>query len=107
MTYVRHCAAHPLLTLPQAAKGRFLSRLICRLPEGCSGNRIRDRLRGTGIESRLPYPVPTGNHPALRAAAALMDRLLELPLHPKMSGTDAGWVLDQVDQLCHAESVDN
>ena len=74
------------IAFPQYAPGRFLARILLRLPPLIDAAAVRSDLRRLGVRTRLGYPVYGfhGAHPPTQAMA-LRPRLIEVPSHSQSS----------------------
>ncbi len=92
--YQHKVATQQAVEFPQFAPGRYLTRVLLKLPDTANLPVIRDRLRKRGIQTRVGYPAygATQTH-APQRAMSLQPRLLELPSHSGMSAetVDTVW----------------
>jgi dTDP-4-amino-4,6-dideoxygalactose transaminase len=68
------------VTFPQFASGRYLSRVLVKLPDGLPADRVQQALRAQGIRTRRAYPAWSDPaDPTTRQAVELRQSLIELP----------------------------
>ena len=96
------------IAFPQYAPGRFLARILLRLPPLIDVAAIRSDLRRLGVRTRLGYPVYglDGANP-LTQAMALRRRLIEVPSHSQLSGIAIATIIKSLASIlpCGGTSV--
>lgn len=80
----RSLAAISGIGFPQYRRGRYLTRIMLRLPAESDVASVRDALRRRGIETRRGYAIDLRYGRGFPRALALAPRLVEVPSHSRM-----------------------
>ena len=79
---------HPNLAFPQYAPGRYLARVMVRLPESVDLAAFRNIVADLGVETRTGYGVHMANGASAKNATNLSNRLIGVPCRAGMSDAE-------------------
>jgi dTDP-4-amino-4,6-dideoxygalactose transaminase len=100
--YAERLSAADGPSLAQCAPGRYLSRVLVRLPPGCDPLSAGAALAERGVQTRRGYPVAAGLASEQPAAAAAAARLIEIPSHSAMPEEAVAEIAQATVQVCLA-----
>ncbi|WP_336338730.1 DegT/DnrJ/EryC1/StrS family aminotransferase [Haloarcula brevis] len=103
--YDDHLGSHPSVTTPTVAEGanHVYHLYVVQVPED-HRDALREYLDDNGIDTGVHYPTPAHRHPAvtervdpptLPTTEALCDRIVSLPMHPRIDD-------ESIDRVCEA-----
>lgn len=92
----------PRLGFPQYAPGRYLARVVLRLPEGTPTERFRQLALSRGVETRAGYAVAPEWRSCAPNAWRVSPRLVGVPLRCGMGEADVRSVCDRLDDALSA-----
>lgn len=102
-SYARHLGAYGL-TLPQYAPGRYLARIMVRLPPGADVESCRQHLRRHAMTTRPGYPPFLDKTDAPAYARETARRLLELPAAASMTQADIARVGERLSEVLRSSA---
>jgi perosamine synthetase len=82
--FARHLQNVPAVAFPQYRKGRYLTRIVVRLPDGANRAQLRRALAQRGVATRRGYSLDQRYGSDFPMTLALSPRLLELPSHSRL-----------------------
>jgi dTDP-4-amino-4,6-dideoxygalactose transaminase len=83
-SFARHLRDVPAVALPQYRPGRYLTRIIVRLPDGADRAPLRRALAQRGVATRRGYSLDLRYGSDFPLTLELAPRLLELPSHSRL-----------------------
>lgn len=95
--YHQALQAYPRIQFPQFSPGRYLARVMLRLPQGASVSAVRSRALRLGVETRSGYAVHVPSDVIAPQAEAFAQRLVGVPCRNGMTESDAHAICAALD----------